>query len=131
MASYDLDIYSHVKCFAFRMYEVEKNFNPKGALSEVTLALQDIRNEENQAFCVRLDQLIDFNQDLLGKPETRPEELKPSIKRLVPLLKECRKDCLKMPEDKNVLSPQLTSHTDRPSTSGASHNPQNCARHET
>ena len=83
-------IYPYIMEFPFRALKTEKNFCPQGSLSEVQLTLGDITDNTGNALFVKLDRLINFDPDILDKPEKRPEALKQPIESLIGMLEHCR-----------------------------------------
>ena len=84
-------IYPYIMEFPFRALKTEKSFCPQGSLSEVQLALGDITDNAGNTLFVKLDRLINFDPDILNKPEKRPEALKQPIESLIGMLKNCRR----------------------------------------
>lgn len=84
-------IYAHLREFPFKMYEAVRHFTSFGNLSSALLDLHDIRDSEDYSLVVRLERLVDFDPEILSKPEQQPVNLKESIANLIQMLKHCRK----------------------------------------
>lgn len=86
-------VYNNAKDFEFKMCRISKCFNPQGNFSDVKLPFEFIVDEAELAIpAVRLEDLLDFDVNLLDKPDSRPEELKQPFERLLQMTRTCRNE---------------------------------------
>ena len=88
-------VYIHTSVISNFDCAVSKSFSTQGRFSTVSLRVDRVRDEQSGTHLfVCLDRLVDFDPEILTKPEKRHPDLVECIERLIAMLKKCRSEDL-------------------------------------